>query len=168
MRSIQSLELLEQQGLGVTVKAIQAKKFGGKGTSPSYWDINAWSLCAGESLQASTGGWQLFCWREFKINKFFTIRPARMEFLSRSPDIVLIHNALSSTEIVGVSGTDSNRLLSQRMEQLTGLRSSATNMQIDTQLPGSEVELDSDDRFATVLLNVKHKNLRKTEPVFPS
>lgn len=48
-----------------------------------------------------------FCWLEFKVNKVFTIGPLKMEFLSRDPDVVEIHEAFGESdlnEILGESG----------------------------------------------------------------
>ena len=41
----------------------------------------------------------LFCWLEFKANQVFAIGPLKMEFLSRNPDVVQIHDAFSEKQM---------------------------------------------------------------------
>ena len=52
----------------------------------------------------------LFCWLEANIHKFYTIGPLKMEFLSRSPDVIQIYGAVTEKETEKIILSSENHL----------------------------------------------------------
>ena len=98
----------------------------------------------------------LFCWHEFKVNKVFTIGALRMEFLSRHPDIVQVHDAFSNTELGEASGSkafphvnsQTEHVIQQKVKQMTGFVTegarAADPTLVVSHFPGGRTELSVD------------------------
>ena len=94
----------------------------------------------------------LFCWHEFKANKFFAIGPLKMEFLSRNPDVVQVHHVFSDGEVEEISasnfhavGADSTKARSKIKQKLSGLQAQGPDVVgIVSHLPGGHSETHMD------------------------
>ena len=139
------------------VKNVMQDGYQGKGRTCSYWPMNEWGLCSGANFHVSPHSISpfsrscsqrihflmifavseqmpeatphLFCWLEFKANKFLTVGPLKMEFLSRNPDIVQIYNAFSDKEIRESILTEANSFNGDGEERITKAISVMTGLQ---------------------------------------
>ena len=91
------------------------------------------------------------------MNKIFTIGPLRMEFLSRNPDVVQIHNAFNNADVSelstlsaapGVKATKNNSRIEQKLAAMTGLQhsglSDSEKLEIVGDLPGGYTDTHVD------------------------
>ena len=53
-------------------------------------------------VQTPEASSHLFCWLEFKVSRIWTLGPLKMEFLSRNPDVVQIHQAFAGSDVTGI------------------------------------------------------------------
>ena len=111
----------------------------------------------------------LFCWHEFRVNKHFTICPLKMEFLSRNPDVVQVHEAFSHAEVVAISATDfssdvvnsTKHQIDQKLGSLTGLEARGPDtVQLVSHLPGGHSDIHID--FVSLLNQIVNFRHRKT------
>ena len=102
----------------VNARKMLKVKHAGKGRNCSYWPVNIWALCSGENLQVRGAillhhaktcilflqkpevSKHLFCWLESEADSFLKIAPLKIEFLSRNPDVVQIHQAFQTETVV--------------------------------------------------------------------
>ena len=137
-------------------------KHAGKGRNCSYWPVNTWGLCSGQKLRTTKASAALFCWYEFKAHKVLAIRPLKIEFLSRNPDIVQIYDAFHNVKISEdrLTGNESLKSLDHFIARSTisngaSLMSGAT-FKTSQFLPGtpSDAQLDAVSRKLWVLIQI--------------
>ena len=71
------------------------------------------------------------------MNKMYAIGPLKLEFISRNPDIVQIHDAFTEAELKETAVS----VHSTKIEAMTGLKSGSNETEEMSHLPGGQTDI---------------------------